>query len=577
MKHVSRQQASPFQILKSGHSRIRDVRRANIITIGKVSDSIKTTFGPGGMQKMLVSPKGDATIASDGLAIINNMATSSPITKLLIEAVRTQHELAGDGTKTVVILAGELLKKADPLLRMKIHPTTIMGGYNKARKRALETLESTGMRVSLKDRELLQSIASTAIGGRLSGKERELIASLAVESISEIAEERRGKAKVDQDWLVVRKKAGGSVAESRLLSALVVYKERPSPKMPSRLTGAKVALIGSSLDPLTYNNDQTLREYEVNTPSQLREIIKGELEFNRGVVKHALRAGAAVLFCQKRVSKAIMRQFADAGILALEMVSQEDMLRLEKVTGARIVTKVDSLAPEDLGAAGLAEFRKISGDEMLFIEGARRPNVATAILRGGTPQVVESLETIYRSAANAVAKAVEDGRALNGGGACEMNLSTDLRAYSKSFPGKEQLAIEAFADALEEIPKALASNSGKNPIDALTWLRAGHSAGSKDLCIEVGTDAAKAVDVFLVKRHAINAASDVATMVLGISDVIAVTNPAAVQAAQREAEAEQNRIQGERLRTAFKENEALKEVQTIDRQVAERLSRPESY
>jgi len=577
MKQVSRQQSSPFQILKSGHSRIRDIRRANILTIGKVSDSIKTMFGPCGMHKMLVSPKGEVTIACDGLAIINNMVTSSPITKLLIEAVRTQHELAGDGTKTVVILAGELLKKAEHLLKMKVHPTAIMGGYNKARKRALETLESIGMRVSLNDRALLQRIASTAIGGRLSGKELELIASLAVESVSEIAEESRGKVKVDHDWLVVRKKAGCSVAESRLLSALIVYKERPSPKMPARLTDAKVALIGSTLDPLTYNNDQTMREYEVNTPSQLREIIKGEQDFNRGVVKHVLRAGAAVLFCQKRVSKAIMKQFADAGILATELVSQEDMLRLEKVTGARIVTKVDSLASDDLGVARLVEFRKISGDEMLFIEGAGRSKVATAILRGGTPQIAESLEAIYRSAANAVAKAVEDGRALNGGGACEMHLSTDLRAYSKSFAGKEQLAIEAFADALEEIPKALASNSGKNPIDSLTWLRAGHFAGSKDLCIDSGTNASKAVDVFLIKHHSINAASDVATMVLGISDVIAVTNPAAVQAAQLETEAEQNRIQGERLRTAFKENEALKEVQTIDRQIAERLSRPESY
>jgi len=574
---VLKQQTSPFQILKSGHSRIQDVRRANIITIGKVSDAIKTTFGPGGMQKMLVSPKGEVTIAGDGLAIINNMTICSPITKLLIEAVRTQHELAGDGTKTVVILTGELLKKADLLLKMKIHPTTIMSGYQKAKKRALETLESTEILVSLKDHALLQSIASTAISGRISGKERELIARLAVECINEIAEESHGKTKVDLDWMVVRKKAGGSQAESQLLGALIIYKERPSTKMPARLTGAKVALIGSSLDPLTYNNDQTIREYEVNAPSQLREIIKGELEFNRGVVEHARRAGATALFCQKRVSKAIMKQFADAGMLAFELVSQEDMLRLEKVTGAKIVTKIDSLTPDDLGTARLAEFRKISGDEMFFIEGTRRSKMATVILRGGTPQIVDSLETIYMSAANAVAKAVEDGRALHGGGACEMNLSIDLLAYSKRFPGKEQLAIEAFADALEEISKALASNSGKNPIDALTWLRAGHSAGSKDLCIEVGTNATKAVDVFLVKRHAINAASDVATMVLGISDVIAVTNPAAVQATQQEMEAEQNRIQGERLRTAFKENEALKEVQTIDRQVMERLSRPESY
>lgn len=568
---------NPYQILQKGRSRIRDVRRANIITIGKVSDSIKTTLGPGGMQKMLVSPQGEINIANDGLIILNSVTLSSPITKILIEVARTQDELTGDGTKTVTVLTGELLKKADILLKMKIHPTIIIDGYKKARKRALEVLEAESFNVSPGDAEALQRTAETAIGGRITGAEKALIAKLAVDAVSILAEESRGEMKADLDGLAVRKKAGGSGIESSIFRGFVLYKDRPSSKMPERLESAKIALIGSALDPLTYNNDQTLREYEVNTPSQLSGIIKAEREFNRGIVEHALHAGANVLFCQKRVSKAILRRFAEVGMLAFELVSQEDMLRLEKVTGARIMTQIDSLAPNDLGTAKVAEFRKISGDEMLFIEGSKSAKTATVILRGGTQQIVNSIESAFKFAANAVAKTVESGRALYGGGACEIEVAKDLRAYSKGFRGKEQLAVEAFADALEEIPKSLAVNSGKSPIDVLTSLRAGHAHGSKDLGVEVVANAAKPLDVFVVKRHAISASSDAATMILAISDIIATTNPGAVQAAQNELEREQQRIQGEHLNTAFKTNEALKEVKNVDREMMERLRRPESY
>jgi chaperonin GroEL (HSP60 family) len=572
-----------FPILKKGHGRYKDVRRANIIIMGKVSDAIKPALGPNGMSKMLVTATGDVCITSSGRAILENMQTLNEITKLMIELARTQSDITGDGTKTAAVLTGELLKKADKLLKMKIHPRVIIDGYQRAGKKALEVLERNAIELSVEDETRLLAVAKAVIGGKATDKSKEHLAKLVVSSIKAIAETSKGKTKADPDNIVIRKKDGASINESRLVRGLIIYKDKPHASMPDRIEGAKLALIGSAIDPFIYETGETLREYDLNTPEQLRSFKDGEKKYYQDYIDTLKRSGTNALFCQKRVSKMMQAFLAKERILAFDLVSEKDMVRLAKVTGAQIVTKLGELAVGDIGSAGLMEFRNISGDEMLFIEQCPFNNAVTLLIRGGSSQVVDELEGIMNDCVKTEAIALEHGKALWGGGAVEMEIWKELKNYSSTFTNKEQLAIDAFGDAIEEIPKALASNAGVDYLNAITELREKHERGLKNAGVSAigGTPAKKAdeelLDSYRAKQHAIKIATETATMVLGISDIITVTNPGAIKRAAAEREMEQKRIQDEKLRVAFKEKESLKEVTKLDREMMDRAMHPDNY
>lgn len=572
-----------FPILKKGFGRYKDVRRANLIILGKVSDAIKPALGPHGMNKMLVTGTGDVRITNSGRAILENMEFSNQITRLIIDAARTQGDITGDGTKTAAVLTGELLKKAHVLLKMKVHPRVIIEGYQNAGKKALEVLDRNAISLSIDDEAGLMNVAKTAIGGRETGESKEHLARLVVSSIKAVAETNKGKAKVDLDNIALRKKDGGSARESSLVKGVIIYKDKPHAQMPGRIERAKLALIGSAIDPFIYETGETLREYALSRPEQMRGFKEGEGKVYEGFVRAIRRAGANSLFCQKRISKGMQALLAREGILAFDLVSEKDMARLAAATGGRVVTKLEELEPEDIGSAGVMEFRSVSGDEMLFIEQCPRTRAVTLLIRGGTSQVADALEGMVDDCLKTVATALEQGKALWGGGAIEMEIWKEMKRHSKTIVTKEQLAIEAFGDAVEEIPRTLATNAGIDCINAITELRERHEHGAKSAGItEVGRKMARAegeaiLDSFKAKQHAIKIATETATMVLGISDIIMVTNPAAIKRAETELEMEQKRIQDEKLRVAFKEKESLKEVTKLDREMMDRAMHPDNY
>jgi len=580
---ASSQPEASFLFLKKGYGRVRDVRRANIIIMGKVSDAIKPALGPNGMSKMLVTPMGDVTITNSGRAILENMKTMNEITRLMVELARTQSDIAGDGTKTAAILTGELLKKADRLLKMKIHPRVIIDGYQKAGRRALEVLDRNVVGLSVDDEDRLLAVAKTAIGGKVTGESKERIAKLVVAAIRAVAETSQGTTRADTDNIALRRRDGASTGESRLVKGIVIYRDKPHASMPDRIEGARIALIGSAIDPFIYETGDALREYELNTPEQLRSFKDGERNYYRRLIDRLKGAGAGALFCQKRISKAMLAFLASEHILAFDLVSEKDMVRLAKATGAQIVTNFSELGEADIGAAGLMEFRSISGDEMLFVEQCRFDKVVTLLIRGGSAQVAEEFEGILKECVQTVSIALEHGKALYGGGAVEMEIWKELKGYSSTFKNKEQLAVDAFGDAIEEIPKTLASNRGMDCLDAITELRGKHESGQRDAGIDAisGQPSRNAsgalLDSFKAKQHAIKIATEAATMVLGISDIIMVTNPAAIKRAEAEREMAQKRIQDEKLRVAFKEKESLREVSKLDREMMDRAMHPENY
>jgi chaperonin GroEL (HSP60 family) len=569
-------------ILKRGHGRFADVRQMNIAVVTKVSDSLKTMLGPKGMDKLLVNGLGDFIVTHDGLTTLEHMEISNPVTRLLVEVAKSQEEATGDGTKTVVVLTGELLRNAGVLLGKKVHPRTIMNGYSKAAVRALETLRQGASTMAFSDRGSLKRVAETIIGGRITGGTREALADLIGSAIISISEERRGRLVFDIDQISTRKVAGGRVSESSIVNGCVIFKEKPSSRMPERIEHARIALIGSSLDPLTYRADQDMKEYAINTPADYRGVIEGERVFNKAIVGHAQRAGVDALFCRKRISEPLVKAFAEAHILAFNLVSDEDLLRLEKATGAKTVKKLDELDAKDVGRAGLVEYRRVSGDEMLFVEGCSGSKAITVILRGGTQQVVDELERVFQDAIKGLSVAVKNEQVVQGGGATEMQIANALRAYAKSIPDREQLAVEAYGEAFEAIPMAIATNAGLDKIDSLAELRAGHDRGLKALGVDgIGCqicDVSKAglYDVFSVKENAIKVATETAIMILAISDLITITDRRAIKQDENADKVERQRLHGDKIKEAFKTEGELKQVERLHNDLMERQRHPET-
>ncbi len=522
-------QRQPVVFLGEGAQRVvgRDAQRLNILVARAVANVVRTTLGPKGMDKMLVDELGDITITNDGATILQEMSIEHPAGKIMVEVAKAQDEEAGDGTTTATVLAGELLGNAERLLDQEIHPSIIIKGYRMAAEKAVELLDEIGDKISIDDEEVLKKIAMTSMTSKIT-ESREKLAKMVVDAIKMVAEEYDGKIVIDIDQIKIEKKQGGSMSDTELVRGIVIDKERVHPQMPKRVENAKIALINSALE---VKETETDAKIQITSPDQLQAFIEQEEMMLKEMVDKIKASGANVVFVQKGIDDLAQHYLAKAGILAVRRVKKSDMEKLARATGAKIVTRVEDLSADDLGEAELVEERKISGESMIFVEGCKNPKAVTILVRGGAEHVVDEAERALKDAIGAVASAIESGAVVAGGGAPEMELAIRLRDYAQTVGGKEQLAIEAFADALEVIPRTLAETAGMDPIDTVVRLRSKHAKEKDGKYYGVDVFAAdianmkekNVLEPVKVKKQAIMSASEAARLILKIDDIIAAT------------------------------------------------------
>ena len=518
---------TPILILKEGtkRERGRDAQYNNIMAARAVADAVRSSLGPRGMDKMLVDSMGDVVITNDGVTILKEMDVQHPAAKMLVEVSKAQDEECGDGTTTAAVLAGELLKKALDLIDADVHPTIIAQGYRMAAQKATEILDSLAIPVRPDDKETLKKIAMTAMISKAVSASREHLANLAVEAVTTIAEQRDGKWVVDlKDNIQIVKKQGGSMEDTEIIKGIIIDKEPVHPAMPRKIEKAKIALVNGAME---IKKTEVEAKIQISDPSQMQAFLAEEENMLKKMVEYVKKAGANVLFCQKGIDDLAQHFLAKEKIFAVRRVKESDMEKLAKATGANIVNKFSELEPSDLGTADLVEVRKIQEDEMTFVTGCKNPKAVSILVRGGTEHVVDEMERSLDDALNVVAVAIEDGKMITGGGSTAVELAMKLREYSATVSGREQIAIDAFAAALEVIPTALAENAGLDPIDILIELRKAHKSGDKHAGVNVFTgkvtDMLKenVIEPLRVGRQAINSATDAAVMILRIDDVIA--------------------------------------------------------
>jgi len=515
---------TPILVLREGSERTRgrDAQSRNILAAKTIANAVRTTLGPKGMDKMLVDSMGDVVITNDGATILKEMDIEHPAAKMMVEIAKTQDEEVGDGTTTAVVFAGELLKQAEDLLEQEVHPTLIATGYRMASERAYEILKGIAHNVAPTDTKTLKKIGVTSLTGKGAGISRDMLTDLAVDAVKMIAE--KGVKKIDIDHIKLEKKMGGSTEDTKLIRGMVIDKERVHPGMPKTVKNAKIALINSALE---IEKTEVDAKIEITAPEQLKSFLEEEERMLKEMVQKVRESGANVLFCQKGIDDLAQHYLAKAGIFAVRRVKESDMKKLASATGGKIQMSLEEIRPEDLGAAGLVEERKIGGEEMTFVEDCSNPKAVSILLRGGTEHVVDELERGMNDALRVVGVAIEDGKYVAGGGAAEIELALRLREYAASVGGREQLAIQAFADAIEVIPRSLAENAGLDPIDMLVALRSAHERGDKNAGLDVfkgePTDMLEAgvIEPLRVKTQAISSGTESAVMILRIDDVIA--------------------------------------------------------
>ena len=514
---------TPVIILREGSQRTagRDAQRSNIMAARAVAGAVRTTLGPKGMDKMLVDTMGDVVITNDGVTILKEMDIEHPAAKMMVEIAKTQDAEVGDGTTTAVVLAGELLKQAEELLEQEIHPTVIAAGYRAAADKSMEILKTIAVDVSIKDQELLKMVAITAMTGKGSQSARDELAVISVEAVKSVVDE---DGTVDTDNITVEKKVGGGITDSQLVHGMVIDKDRLHPNMPKSVTNAKIALLNAAIE---IEKTEVDAKIQITSPDQLQAFLDQEEVMLKDMVNRIVNSGANVVFTQKGIDDLAQHFLAKAGIYTVRRVKKSDMEKLARATGARVVTSLHELTKDDLGKAGRVEERKVSDDKMTFVEQCTNPKSVSIILRGGTEHVVDELDRAMEDALRVVGVVVEDKMLVPGGGAPEVELALRLRAYAATVGGREQLAVEAFADAMEVIPKTLAENAGLDQIDSLVALRSAHEKGMKSAGLSM--DTGKPVDMLKlgvveplrVKTQAIQSAAEAAVMILRIDDVIA--------------------------------------------------------
>jgi len=513
----------PIIILKDTRRETgRDALHNNVMAARAVANAVRTTLGPKGMDKLLVDSLGEVTVTNDGVTILKEMDVQHPAAKMLIEAAKTQDKEVGDGTTTVAIFTGELLKKAEDLITQGVHPTMVVQGYAMAAAKALKILQTLAMVVSDTDRELLGRIARTAMTGRLAGSTEDKIAGQAVELVLGTVETVDGKKVVDLDKANVEKKVGESTQDSEMIEGVAIDKEILHSNMPRRIEKARIALLSA---PLEAKGTETKAEIQITKSSQLQLFMEHEKEQIKAVVDKALSSGANVIFCQKGIDDMAQHYLANSGVIALRRVIKSDLEKLSKATGANLVTSLDELTSSDLGTADVVEERRLGAGKMTFVTGTKNPSM-TLLLRGGTQQVLDDLERALDDAMHAVADAVEDGKLLAGGGAPEIELSLRLREFAATLKGREQLAVTKFAEAVEIVPRTLAENAGLNTIDTMVELKKSHER-NKNFGLNAYTGQVEdmyklgVVEPLRIKVQALQSATDAASLILRIDDVLA--------------------------------------------------------
>jgi len=521
----------PVLILKEGstRSRGREAQRSNIMAAKIIAEVVKSTLGPRGMDKMLVDSLGDVTITNDGATILDEIDVQNPAAKMMVEVAKTQDDEVGDGTTTAVVMAGELLKGAEELIDNNIHVTTIVSGYKKAADEAAKILESISQPVSLDDRETLKKAAMTALHSKNVGGARDHLAEIAVDAIKQIIEQRGDKLVADVDNVQLVKKIGKSVLDTQLIRGVIIDKEVVHPGMPKSIKNPKIALLNC---PLEVEKTEFSAEIRISDPEQMKAFLDEEANILRGMVEKVKAAGANVLLCQKGIDDVAQHFLAKEGIMAVRRIKESDMEKLARATGAKIVTNIEGLTEKELGTAGLAEERRLGEDKMVFIEDCKNPRAVSILIRAGLERSVDEAERALKDALHVIADLVSKNRVVPGGGAAEVEVAKRLREYGSTIGGREQLAIEKFAEAVESIPKYLAENAGLDPVDIMVALRAAHTEPKG---FSVGVDvysgktkdmlAAGVIEPIRVKEQAIKSAMEAASMILRIDDVIAAAKP----------------------------------------------------
>lgn len=502
----------------------REAQRINILVAKAVANAVKSTLGPKGMDKMIVDEMGDVTISNDGATILSEMSIEHPAGKMMVDVAKTQDDEVGDGTTTAVVIAGGLLEKAERLLDDEIHPSIIIKGYRLAAKKAKEYYREIAEDISFSDEHNLKLIALTSMTGK-SAEAAEELADLVVKGVLQVADKEGNTMIVDKDNLKIEKKVGASLEDSELIQGIVIDKEIVHSGMPKKIEKAKIALIDIALE---IKEPEADTKIEINTPEQLQAFLDSEEDALRQMVKIVKNSGANVVLTQKGIDDLAQHFLAKEGIAAVRRVKKSDMEALARATGAKIITRLKDLSKDDLGKASVVRERKIAGDDMVFVEGCDNPKSVTILLRGGSEHVVDEADRAIVDAIGSVTTAIRDGKVLVGGGSCEIEVSKKLREYSKTIGGREQLAIDAFAETLEIIPRTLAETAGMDPIDTLVGLRSKHQ--EKDgIVIGINVYTSKLEDMkknnvlepLSVKTQAITSASEVAEMILRIDDIIA--------------------------------------------------------
>ena len=517
---------TPILVLREGTKREkgRGALANNIAAAKAISDSVRSTLGPRGLDKMLVDSMGDVVVTNDGVTILKEMDVEHPAAKMIVEVAKTVDQEAGDGTTTAVILAGELLKRAEALVEQNVHPTIIGQGYRLASKKALEILTQVSHPVAITDTDTLKRIASTSMGSKSVSFNRDILADIAVKAVSDVAVKKGEAYRVDLDDVQLIKKQGGQISDTSLIEGVIIDKEKVHSGMPTRVENPKIALLDAALEIKKTEIDAKI---EIHEPTQLNAFLQEEENMLRRMVEQVKKSGANVVLCQKGIDDLAQHFLAKDGIYAVRRVKKSDMEKLAKATGANIVSKVSELSAEDVGTAGLVEERKIGDDALTFVTGAKKAKAVSILIRGGTEHVIDEIERSLDDALNVVAVAVEDGRFVLGGGATAEELAMHLRDEASKVGGREQMAYESFAESLETIPRTLAENAGLDPIDILIELRKAHKGGQKTAGVNVLVGKVddmlrnQVVEPIRVGRQAIESATDAAVMILRIDDVIA--------------------------------------------------------
>lgn len=531
MAYLTTQAGQPVLILKEGTARRRgrEAQRNNIMAARIISEVLRTTLGPRGMDKMLIDSLGDITITNDGAAILDEVEVEHPAAKMIVEVAKTQDDMVGDGTTTAVVLAGELLRRAEELLDQNIHPTVIVSGYRKASQTAVQALDKLGSQVDINDRQTLKKVALTSMASKAVGVAKDHFAEIAIDAVKQISEQRGNKWVADIDQIQIIKKEGKSLFDTELVKGIIVDKEVVHPAMPKRVENAKIALLDTALE---VEKTEFNAEIRIRDPTQMKAFLDQETRMLKEMANRIKASGANVVFCQKGIDDMAQHFLAKENILSARRVKQSDMEKLSRATGGRIASNLEDLKGQDLGKAGQVEERKVGEDKMIFVENCKHPRSVAILIRAGLERMVDEAERAMNDALSVVSDVIEYNKIVPGGGAVESEIARKLRDYATEVGGREQLAIEAFAESLEIVPKTLAENAGLEPIDILVGLRSAHEkTRGKSRGVNVFTG--KIIDMYgegvieplRVKEQAMKSAAEAASMILRIDDVIAATKP----------------------------------------------------